>query len=477
MTRSDAALRLLSASGWSSAVALAAVTVCLSTRAVAAEPDDSDRYSLHAEAHSYLRLFQRSLLPGAGGARVSTQTWVPLHQYVTVRALDLDTAWSRDSVDVELSAWGSAAVLFVDRRPDADAERLLDGDVTIANVRHRVGPAHVRIGRQIVVAGVSRFSQLDDISAGARTDFGLGIDGYGGMTVLPRWAEQPGYYHLGSAADSLLRRPDALPEPSRTQNLMFGSRLFYEHPRYGGLGASVHHQSEGGELGRRDVGLDAALSAIDDVSLLVDGFLDTDSGGLVEARALLDTRPVDRVDLNFGYRRAEPALLLSRQSVLSVFSTDRFDEVGGELGFRATSRWRMGGGGFVQVFGGEDLGTRLSLSTRIVPDDAKRVALQFALGRVAERENGYWSGRASLRFQLLEPAAVTAEQYTYVYDTAIRGIGTSTVEALSADYAVTPALKLLLGTSLTRSPYAAWDAQTVVRASYVFDGVPGGGGS
>jgi hypothetical protein len=435
-------------------------------------PPGPDRYDLSVESTTYLRLFQRSLLPGAGGAQVNTDTVAPVYEYVSLRALDVDAPWAKDSIDVEVAGWGSAAVIDVERRSDADADRIVDGDITVAYVRHRIGPAYVRLGRQIVLAGVSRFSQLDGLSAGAHADFGLGLDAYGGFTVLPRWAERPGYYHLGSASDSLLRRPDAFPEPSRGDNWMLGSRLYYNHASLGGAGVSIHEQTENGAAGRQDVGVDVTLTPFSSLSLTGDAFIDRDSSELVEGRVELDVAPTPELDIAAEYRRVEPALLLSRQSVLSVFSTEGFDEAGGEIGYRATSRLRLGAGGWAQFFGGDDTGVRALLSTKVIPDDRRRLTLLVAFGRVSERDNGYWSGRAAIRWQFLDPAWLTAEHYTYLYDTPIREIESSNVESVNAEWAATPELRLMLGTSVVRSPYATLDAQTLVRVSYALDITP-----
>ncbi len=433
----------------------------------------ADRYELSARSNTYVRWFQRSVLPGAGGTQITSDTLVPVYEYVTVRVIDLDTAWSKDSTDVELSAWGSALVVAPDEGRDAWNERRFDGDVTIANVRHRVGPASLKLGRQIVTAGSARFSHIDGISAGARSDFGLGLDAYAGLTVLPRWAERPGYQHLGSARESLVEQPDALPDPTRTEYWMVGSRLHYTHADKAAFGVSFHEQTEAGELGRRDLGADLAVTPFRELGLAGDAFLDLDSTQLVEARAQAELRPTDRIDVLAEYRRAEPGLLLSRQSVLSVFSTDRFDELGGEVGYRPTSRLTLGLGSWLQVFGGDDPGARASAKAKIVPDRPRRVTLQLVASRVSERENGYWSGRGSVRYRFIDPAAITLEHYVYKYDAPIHGFGTSTVEAAAIQWALTPELGVLFGSSVARTPYASLDAQALLRVSYGLDLVRG----
>jgi hypothetical protein len=165
-------------------------------------------------------------------------------------------------------------------------------------------------------------------------------------------------------------------------------------------------------------------------------------------------------------------LLLSRQSIFSVFSSNEFDEVGGEIGFRPSSRLRVGGGAWVQQFGDDATGSRLSLGSKVVPDAGERVVVQLVLGRVSERENGYWSGRASIRYQLFDPAWITLEHYTYLYDSPIRGVDSSNVESLNAEWAATQELRFLLGSSVVRSPYSKLDAQALLRVSYAMDVAP-----
>src|SRR5688500_6547906 len=55
-----------------------------------------DRYQLSAHAETYAELFRRALLPGANGSLVSTDTVVPLYEYLSLRASDIDTGWRRD---------------------------------------------------------------------------------------------------------------------------------------------------------------------------------------------------------------------------------------------------------------------------------------------------------------------------------------------------------------------------------------------
>jgi len=61
------------------------------------------------------------------------------------------------------------------------------------------------------------------------------------------------------------------------------------------------------------------------------------------------------------------------------------------------------------------------------------------------------------------------EAYGYFYDHPILGYDSSVVYAGTLSYEANARWSLLWGASVLRSPYAALDAQTLVRASYVFD--------
>jgi hypothetical protein len=419
-----------------------------------------DRYALHAHSATYLRMFERALLPGPGGASVDTEGFIPIHEYLTLRATDLDSPWHRDSIDLEVAAWGTRALAA------PEGERSFDGDVTVANVAYRWGPGTLKLGRQMIAGAAAGLSQLDGVSAGVRTASGFGVSGYGGLSVLPRWAERPGYHHLGSAADSLLESPDAFPEPSRSGNWMVGARADYVDPALLEAGLSVHEERQYGELGRRDVAADVHLSPIEMADLTLQGVMDLDSARLAQALAAADVYPAEDWELSAEYRRVDPARLMSRHSVLSVFVTDAFDEVGGRVGYRFFPGLRLLSRGYLELFGQGELGVRGDVRLRAAIDPAERLLFQVAYGRVSEPENGYHSVRASVSYRFIDPLTATAEHYAYFYDEAIRGTESATVEAASLEWEPLTDLRLLLGGSVSSSPYAELDAQTMLRVAY-----------
>lgn len=212
-----------------------------------------DRYELSVQSETYAQLFRRALLPGPNGSLVSTDTVAPLHEYVSLRATDLDTAWRKDSLDFELAAWGRA--WFGPR----NAERPFEGDVQTANVHYRHGPVSLRLGRQVVAGGAARFARFDGLGVEAELGAGITARAYGGFTALPRWNQRPYYDHLGAASDSLLRDSEALEAAPRHKYWLAGARLGWASAeRRAGL--SFHEQRERSGLSQRSLG---ALSCAD----------------------------------------------------------------------------------------------------------------------------------------------------------------------------------------------------------------------
>jgi hypothetical protein len=384
----------------------------------------------------------------------------PVYEYAQVRAQNLDSPWHTDSVDIEISGWGRA--LLTDNR----FERPVDGDVQTASVTYHHGAGLFRLGRQQFVGGAARFARFDGASVGATLGAGFSAQAYGGMTVLPRWNQRLSYYHLGSEADSLLRNPESFQQPQRSGNWLAGARLVYAAPHLT-ASASFHEQREQGALGHRNLGLDVRANPMSELSAAVSAILDADAARLADTRAWVDWTPGSWFSGSLEYLHTEPALWLSRQSVLSVFSNDRFDEVGGTAKLRVLPSITLEGMAFATLYEDHRPGGRAEGTARFLPDARTLVRLSYA--RVQAPGNGYHSLRSTLSRRLPSHLVGTVEAYGYFYDHPIQRYDTSFVYAGSLSYEASARLSLLWGASVMRSPYAALDVQTLVRASYAFD--------
>jgi hypothetical protein len=436
------------------------------------EQAEADLFDVRLSAETTFQLFRRAALPGPGGALVSTLLSAPIHQSVALRVDDVDVPWQADSVDVELSAWGSV------NPGEPGDERRVDGDVTLALVRHRLGPVRLTLGRQLEVGGAARMCRFDGLAVGVESPFGLGAEAYGGFAVLPLWNARPGYQLLGSAADGLLRTPAAIEQPNRAGAWLAGGRVHYVYPGLLEAGASFHEQRANGELDRRNLGIDAHLEPVEWLDASGQVVLDVDSWQPSDARGALDLRPVEGLRVSAEYLHTVPALFLSRQSVLSVFSTDPFHEMGGSASFEPVGWLELQAGGYAELFAADwSTGMRLQGSARFAPFESELLVLRAGYGRVSEPENGYHSLRLSAGVRPIAPLLLAAESYLYVYDSPVRHTygavpldsKLSWLGAASGEWSFVEWGAALLGGSLGITPYAKLDAQALARLRLDFD--------
>jgi hypothetical protein len=426
-------------------------------------PPQVDRYSFFMHGETHAELFQRALLPGSYGAVVSDETALPVYQYVLLEARDQDIARRQQGLDMELAAWSRAEL------GSTTTEAPLDGDVQTANIGYHRGPLLLRIGRQHVAGGAARYARFDGLLIDS--DLGQGFEGraYAGLTVLPRWNQRLSYTYLGAAVDSDLKDPAfSSGRPERRDYWLGGARLGWS-ARNVRVGLSFHEQHESGGLSRRTLTLDETMELSSSVSAGASGSAELESERISEARVWLDAAPTSQLDLSLEWLHTEPALFLSRQSVLSVFSADDYDEGGTRATLRASDRISLEGGAWLELYTGSRPGARSELALRVIADSAGSTFVRLAYARVLTPDNGYHSLRSSLTRRLMTRLSATLEAYAYLYDQAIHSYRASTVYSGTLEYRPGSAVGLLWGASLVRSPYASLDAQTQLRLAYDFD--------
>jgi hypothetical protein len=419
--------------------------------------------SIHGETHA--ELFRRALLPGTDGALIASETVAPVRQYIRARARDLGA--DDGALDFELAGWTGAWL---------GEEGHADGDIQIANAGYRRGIWALRFGRQQVTGGAARFSRFDGLDAAAELGAGFRAEAYAGFTVLPRWNERPGYHYLGAATLSELRSHEVLGREDRAKHLLAGARFGWSSDD-ASAGVSFHEQHGSQGLVRRNLGARARGHVLDDATLGADGILELDSVRLADARLFFDWALLSELDVSAEYLHTEPSLLLPRDSVLSVFSTDAYDEAGGSARARPARFLVLEAAGFAQFRPSGHAGTRSELAARIALDQTERAFARIAYTRVLAPDNGYHSLRTSLRKSLLDTLAGTLEAYQYYYDRSIRGRRVSSVLAGTLSYEPRSSFSAVFGASLAQSPYARFDAQTQLAVAYDFDFVTRRGGA
>jgi hypothetical protein len=418
-----------------------------------------DRFSVLGQSETYVALYRQALVPGQSGAQVPTETAVPVHEYLFASARDVDAPWQKDAIGVEFAAWGRLWPT------ESSLERPFDGDVQTANVRLDAGPAWARLGRQQVAGGAARFARFDGVTLGA-AHLGFFAEGYGGFTVLPRWNGSAGYHQLGKEEDTLLTVPPTQPE--RSSHWLAGGRVGYRSALASGS-VSLHEERTESGVDHRHLGVDLGAQPIEQMSVGASTLVELDSGRFATARLFVDAAPHPLIDVGAEYLHAEPSLLLSRQSVLSVFTTNGYQEVGGTLVARVARFLRFEAGGYLEAYKDNGSGERGEVAARFAWGRSRPTLIRLAFSRVTAPENGYSALRVSLGKKLTSRLGSTLEAYGYFYDQPVAGFSTSSVYAGTATYQVLDRLDVLWSASIARSPYAAFDAQTMLRVSYRFD--------
>jgi hypothetical protein len=343
-----------------------------------------------------------------------------------------------------------------------------DGDVQSAFVRFRRGPVSVGLGRQLVTGGAARYSRFDGLTVDGLIGSGFEALAYGGLTALPRWGARPGYYNLGASSDVALKDPAALPPSGRSGYLTGGARLGWSGSKVAGQ-LSFHEERDHGELSHRSLGADAQFRPLDRVSVFGDAILEMDARRLSDARLWVDAAPTKPIDLSLEYRHTEPALLLARTSVLSVFSTSAYDETGASARARITSRLSVDATGYLQIYDDSQPGARSELSARFVTDRDGGSLVRLAHARLVAPDNGYHSIRASLSQRFTPRLVGTLEAYLYLYDRVVLDYRTSSVFAGTLSLRPNRVIGVLLASSLAQSPLARLDAQASVQITCDFD--------
>jgi hypothetical protein len=440
--------------------ALVVLSVAGTSSAAPKEFGDDHYLSIHSETRA--DLFRRAALPGPDGAIVGTETVLPVRETVRLRAENLDTPVGKDSADVEASGW--ALIAF----PEGVPTQTPDGDLQTAYVRLHRGPLSVRIGRQLITGGAARYARFDGAGVEALLGSGFEAAAYGGMTALPRWGARPAYYNLGASSDVVLRNPAALPPSGRAGYWTGGARFGWAAPKVGGQ-LSFHEQRDHGELSHRSLGADAQFRPLDQLAVFGGAIFEMDATRLSDVRLWVDGSPAKPVDLSLEYRHTEPALLLARTSVLSVFSTSAYDETGGEATVRATQSLSFEGAGYLQLYDGGGPGGRTEESAKFVVDGSRRTLLRLSHARLLAPENGYHSVRASFSQRFLQTLTGTLEAYFYLYDRAVHEYRSSSVFAGTLTMRPDRVFGVMLAGSVAQTPFARLDAQALIQVTCDFD--------
>ncbi|HEX9399902.1 MAG TPA: hypothetical protein VF912_07325 [Anaeromyxobacter sp.] len=331
----------------------------------------------------------RGGVPGQDWNLVSV---APAFEIISITARDVRNGVADDLTFV-LSTWASYDIR--DRRWDNGTDSDLTGDLVTAYAQGRfIGRRlTLRLGRTQVPTGAARMIQLDGGQAVLLLPAGFRVSAYAGSPVAQRFATRSGFRSWNAVGGDLA-----------TGGRVGWSLALPGAPGRGlDLGASVNLVSDGGDPVRQEVGADARVALAEPLVLSAFAAYSLPDERASEAVVRAGWTPTRRLLVEADYRYVAPDLLLSRNSILSVFSAEERQWVGGGATYTVLRGLKVGGSYHLQV----EPGATESASNELGNEADARVewergrTLAGLEGFVLDAfDNGYVGGRAFGRQEL-----------------------------------------------------------------------------
>jgi hypothetical protein len=247
-------------------------------------------------------------------------------------------------VQIVLGTWGS--VELADKRWDVGTESKLNGDVQTGYISGRFlsRTLTLRAGREHVATGVARMIQIDGGDLVLALPFGLRLSGYAGSPVSQRFVTRDAIRSWNPVGG----------------DLAYGGRVGWTValPGIAGrgldLGASANWVKDGGETVREEVGADFRLVPCPRFTFSGFGAYSLWDERLSEATVRAAFTGVRKLLVEADWRFVAPDLLLSRNSILSVFSDEKRNLFGGGVTYRLSHGLAAGVTYHLQLEPGED---------------------------------------------------------------------------------------------------------------------------
>jgi hypothetical protein len=367
--------------------------------------------------------------PRAGAVRdleFQLETNAPIFEIVSVTASDVSASFAEE-VEIAVSTWGAVDLADIRRWQNGapGTDRRVSGDLDVAYVKGELLDRRLilRLGRQMVVEGNARMVHLDGGQLRLRLPGGFGLSGFAGAPVPPRFSQWGGELMTGN----------------HRANFATGARASYLLLRRGELGLSWFLANDRGDLSRHEAGADLRVWLPARFEVLGNTTFSVIDAGFAEGNLALSWRPamadVWGLVATVDWRHTRPDLFLPRTSILSVFSDEQRNEIGGAVGLRPVETIWIDADyhALLEPEGdtGDELGHRARVKGVWSPSRRHDVGLEgvfFQGGTLSstrgeeEDENGYWLARAfgAARYGPLE---VTADVISYFLNRELRSTG------------------------------------------------------
>jgi hypothetical protein len=258
-------------------------------------------------------------------------TVAPAWEMLSITARELRNPFA-DDLAVVVSAWGSYE--FQDPRWDNGTQSDLTGDVMTGYVQGRFAQRHLmlRLGRAQVQTGVARMVHLDGGEAIAFLPGGVRVSGYAGVPVSQRFSTRTGFRNWNPLGG----------------DLAYGGRLAWSLAIPGiasrglDLGASANFVSDDGDPVKQEVGADVRYRPTAKVEFAGLASYSLFDERLSEGTARVGWNATRKLLVEADYRYIAPDLFLARNSILSVFSAEERQDIGGGATYELGRGLRVG---------------------------------------------------------------------------------------------------------------------------------------
>jgi hypothetical protein len=373
-------------------------------------------------------------------------TLAPLMARATLDAHDLLAG----RLEAHLSAWGAVDLAVTEPATFAA------GDLSLAWARGTFGPWSLWAGRRFVPWGPPGGLHVDGLGGEVRAD-GFSAEVMVGRPVTPAFGALAG---AQTAFDGVTAAA--------------GARVGWSSPGRVVASASYVERWARGVAGVRALSLDALVTPHPRIDLRASIVLDATGFGVTQAGADVDWMPGSWGSLGAGYAHVDPARLIPRWSILSVFVTDVFDEgrVWGVWRPTASLTVRVEGAGQRYAAPGSPddarWGHRLEASVRASSRDRRRAATLSASRRddgvrplTLLRVAGSWTVGRDVGIALEAAAALD--------DDAPDSARTSLYARASVELPLGPHWRAGASLDGVRSPLALAELRGLAHATWTFE--------
>jgi len=394
-----------------------------------------------------------------GGTKPDLVTVAPAFEILSVSARDIQTGFGE--VEAVLSTWGSLDL--GERRWDSGSDSNFAGDVTTGYLQARMIDRHLllRVGRSSVPTGIARMIQIDggyaliDLPAGPIV---LKLSGYGGSPTSQRFRDRSGEKSWNPTGGTLA----------------YGARAAAAVPVKGfpgrglELGAGFNEVLDHSHTAREEVGGDFRLQplATSDLALAGFGTYSLPDRRVSEASAALSVSATRKLHLTADWRFAEPSLLLSRYSILSVFSASTWNEFGGGVRYAFLRTVTGGFDAHARIEPGLTSGTHTGVDLAFNLDGTfGRTTAGAEVSYLDSVVNGYTGLRVFARRDLGR-VFVSGDVLGQFFRKQINGQGGAVTGTLSGGYTLTHGFSAVISGSAGMTPYLEQTFEVMAKLAY-----------